>query len=262
MRVDIQDILNDWPYEPGQITARRIRGDDGNDKLQLRLEMGIMQMDLTARPDGLKPLGYDSYLDYHLAQLERFREAGTTDGFALDEQACQDLRNEGMLFYHRYLAAFVLEDFPLVIADSDHSLAMMDLIRQYAAEDSDKFLIEQYRPYVLTMRARATSRMLLEAGEPRAALMAVNEAMSNIVECLSRFHPDGEVPPSSEMAILQALAEEIESQVPVDPLTKLRKDIDQALAEERYEEAAILRDQLKRATGEPEGPRDLPTINE
>jgi hypothetical protein len=254
MRVDIHDILDDWPYEPGQITARRIRGDDGSDKLQLRLEMGIMQMNLTGRPDGMRPLGYDSYLDYHLAQLQRFKDAGTEDGFTLDEQSCQDLRNEGMLFYHRYLAAFVLEDFSLVIADADHSLAMMDLIRKHAAEESDKFLIEQYRPYVLAMRARATSRMLLEAGEPRAALMAVNEAMQNISDCLSQFQPDGEVPPSGELAILQALAEEIESQVPVDPMTKLRKEIDQALEEERYEDAAVLRDQLKRATGEPEGP--------
>ena len=259
MRVDITDILNDWPYEPGQITARRIRGDDGSDKVQLRLEMGLMQMELTGRPDGMKPLGHDSYLEYHQAQLQRFLDAGTEDGFALDDQACQDLRNEGMLFYHRYLAAFVLEDFPLVLADARHSLTMMDLIRKYAAEESDKFLIEQYRPYVLAMRARATAQMLLGENDPRGALEAVAETIGEIGDCLRQFHPDGDLPPSSELAILQALADEIEAQVPVDPATKLHGQIEEALAEERYEDAAMLRDQLRRLNDAPaEAPTDTP----
>ena len=34
--------------------------------------------------------------------------------------------------------------------------------------------------------------------------------------------------------------------VPVDPVTKLRKQLDEAIAEERYEDAAAIRDQLKR----------------
>ena len=38
MSLDISHILEDWPFEPGKVTARRVRGDDGRDKIQLRLD--------------------------------------------------------------------------------------------------------------------------------------------------------------------------------------------------------------------------------
>ena len=44
MSFDISDILADWPYEPGQISARKITGDDGKEKIQLRLDLGLLQM--------------------------------------------------------------------------------------------------------------------------------------------------------------------------------------------------------------------------
>lgn len=246
MGVDISDILDDWPYEPGQITARRVRGDDGRDKIQFRLDLGLLQMEVTGRPDGERPYSYESLLAYHQARLKRCRDNDNEEDFKLDEQTCERLRTEGLMYYHRYLAAFILEDYDIVEADTARSLEMMDLCSKYAAEESDRFVVEQYRPYVLMMRARARARLALADNRPKAALLAVREAIADVTACFQRVGEGERTAQSSELAILQALVAEIEARVPVDPVTKLRKQLDKAIAEERYEDAAAVRDQLKR----------------
>lgn len=264
MSVDISDILDDWPYEPGQITARRVRGDDGRDKIQLRLDLGLLQMEVTGRPDGERPYSYESLLAYHQAQLKRYRDNDNEDDFKLDEQACERLRAEGLMYYQRYLAAFILEDYDIVEADTARSLEMMDLCAKYASEESDRFIVEQYRPYVLMMRARARARLSLADNRPKAALSAVQEAVADVTASYQRAGEGERAAQSSELAILQALAAEIEARVPVDPVTKLRKQLAAALEEERYEDAAAIRDQLKRLTptdvNQPHSGPDVPPL--
>jgi protein-arginine kinase activator protein McsA len=45
--------------------------------------------------------------------------------------------------------------------------------------------------------------------------------------------------------VLQALRKEIRRYVPEDPIRKTKKLLDRAISEERYEEAARLRDELE-----------------
>ncbi|MCP4378467.1 MAG: excinuclease ABC subunit B, partial [bacterium] len=70
MTLDIGDIMDQWPYRPGQITARRINGMDGLEKIQLRLDLGILQMNVSGRPDGQRPHGCESLLEYYRKELE------------------------------------------------------------------------------------------------------------------------------------------------------------------------------------------------
>ena len=58
---------------------------------------------------------------------------------------------------------------------------------------------------------------------------------------------------SGELAILQALAAEVRSQIPLDPIEKLKRALSKAIAEERYEEAAGLRDQIRKAEEQSQG---------
>ena len=62
---DIVPLLKGWDYEPGTINVRKINGLDGRQKLQMRLDLGLLQMELTGRPDGAKPHGFDSLLEYY-----------------------------------------------------------------------------------------------------------------------------------------------------------------------------------------------------
>ncbi len=56
---DLSSILRDWPYESGQINVRLISGDDGEPKVQMRLDLGLLQMEAFGRPDGERPQGYE-----------------------------------------------------------------------------------------------------------------------------------------------------------------------------------------------------------
>ena len=255
MAVDIGGILEEWPYEPGQLTARRITGEDGKERIQLRVELGILQMEVTGRPDGQRPHGFDSLLDHYKYELEKYkRENGSDVGFDLDEQACELLRAEGVMYYHRYLAEFIMEDYPAVERDTLRNLQLMDFCNAYAIEESDRYLLEQYRPYVLMMNTRARAGLAVRSNRPKVALACIRKGIRQIAKFYRRFGQEETAESSGEIAILEAMAKEIQLRLPVDPIKKLRQKLSSAVREERYEEAASLRDQIRLATGKDPSP--------
>jgi hypothetical protein len=249
MTVDISGILSDWPYHPGQLTARRIRGLDGREKIQLRLDLGLLQMEVAGRPDGARPHGCESLLDYYETQCELYRkEHGGTEGFEVDAEACELLRAEGMLYYHRYVAEFVLEDFAAVQRDTTRNLRLLDLCAAHAASPTDRAALEPHRPYILMMRTRARCQEQLAANHSQEALAIVQRGIREITDYLTDSGQEDAVSRCAELAILAELAEEVQSRVPVDPLVKLKRALAKAVAEERYEEAAAIRDRIRRVS--------------
>src|SRR3954463_13643664 len=90
---DITPVLSDWEYEAGTINVRKVAGLDGRPKLQMRLDLGLLQMELTGRPDGTRPHDCESLLDYYETQLrEHEKQNGTDLGFHLTSEQCQSLR--------------------------------------------------------------------------------------------------------------------------------------------------------------------------
>ena len=55
--LDLNNLLDGWSHEPGQVKARKIVGNDGREKLQLRIDLGVIQMEMQGRPDGERPFG-------------------------------------------------------------------------------------------------------------------------------------------------------------------------------------------------------------
>lgn len=247
MSLDISDILKEWPYDPGRIKVRRIEAEDGRECIQLRLDLGLLQMETTGRPDGQRPHGFESYLEYHKDRLRSHLSAhGSDEGFRLDEADCEQLRTEGVMYYHRYLAAFVLEDYAAVDRDTTRNLRMFDLCSRYAENDVDRTILEEYRPYVVMMRARARAHQALDEHRYRAALEEVQAGVREILDFFSETGQEDLEDESSEVAILQAMAKDIRGKIPVDPIQRLRRELAKAVAEERYEEAARLRDRIER----------------
>ena len=64
MQRDLTELFEEWPFESGQITVRVIEGTDGNSRIQVRLDLGLLQMNTDNRPDGKRPHGFDSLLEY------------------------------------------------------------------------------------------------------------------------------------------------------------------------------------------------------
>lgn len=245
MSLDIHHILNRWPFKPGEVNVRRIKGDDRREKIQLRLDLGLLQMDTTGRPDGQKPHGFESLLSYYEHALEDHTTAhGTQDGFILDEDACEKLRAEGVMYYHRYLAEFVLGDYESVQRDTRRNLRMFDLCAAYAAEEYDQCVCEQYRPYVLMMYTRARARGEIRKNRPKRALAVIRRSIEEIQNLYDRFGQEETTETSMELSVLRALEREIKSLLPRDPRLRLAKELEEAVREERYEDAADIRDRL------------------
>src|SRR4051812_10799411 len=55
MSFDISHILDKWEYHPGQVVVRKFIGRDGQEKIQLRVDLGLLQMNAEGRPDGKRP---------------------------------------------------------------------------------------------------------------------------------------------------------------------------------------------------------------
>lgn len=244
---DLRDILKDWEYEPGKISVRRILGSDGRDKLQTRIDLGLMQCQLDGRPDDDRPNGYESLLEYYETRLaEHVNRTGDDGGFVLGSAACRDLRHEGYLYYQRYLALFVLEDFERVARDTARNLRLMDFLSRYGANEEDRSILDPQRPYLVMMYNRARALIALGQNEAERALRIVDGAIyrvSGLLEELELGEAE-EIDEQSEIKLLEDLRARIIAALPENCPTKLELDLNQAVADEDFERAAAIRDQL------------------
>ena len=49
---DLDNLLRDFPYESGRVNARLVKAEDGREVIQVRVELGVLQMECVGRPDG------------------------------------------------------------------------------------------------------------------------------------------------------------------------------------------------------------------
>jgi tetratricopeptide (TPR) repeat protein len=244
---DIAPILKGWDYEAGTINVRKVAGLDGQPKLQMRLDLGLLQMEMTGRPDGVRPFGHESLLDYYEDLLAQHRKDNGSDlGFTLTRDQCATLREEAVMYYHRYLSLFVLEDFAGVVRDTGRNLHVLDFCSRYATDDTDRYYLEQYRPYIVMMNTRAKASLLKDRSKYREALATIEEGLDSIREFFVRLGQESAYGQSNEVKVLKKFAREIRKKLPVDPMRKLQKQLDRAVEQERYEEAARLRDEINR----------------
>ena len=95
MNFDISNLLENWDYQPGQIIVRKFTGRDGQPKIQLRVDLGLLQMNVHGRPDGKKPMGHTSLFEYHETRLKKYMEEhGSDDHFVLKAEDCAKLQLE------------------------------------------------------------------------------------------------------------------------------------------------------------------------
>ncbi len=246
MSEDIGLLLVGWDYVPGEITARKIVGDDGKEKLQLRLDMGLLQMEMQGRPDGQRPYGKESLLHHFLAELDRYKAKHIGDeGYQLSSEDARFLREEATQYYYRYLSLYQLGDYEQVEKDTARNLRVFDLIKKYAAEESDRLSLELYRPYVIMMNTKAKAQRLLQAHDHKRALTVVENGAARVESFYQSFDHAGLVGASGEIASLKRLAEHIREEMPRTRKEILQEQLQQAIRGEEYEKAARLRDELR-----------------
>lgn len=245
MKYDIGDLLNSWPFDPDEFVARRIVAKDGTEKIQIRIDMGMLQLDMQGRPDGQRPHGCDSLLQYYEVALSQ----GVTEvADGLGEDACEDLFQEAWQFYQRYLGLFHLEDYAGVVRDTDHNLRIFDVVEKNANSEDVKWYFEQYYPHAIMMQARAQAMMALDEENYRAAMREVKRGIERIDEFVTGW--EGEVGEDDfpELTYLRDWYEELEQERPLSRREQLERDLTVAVEAENFEEAARVRDKLRTMT--------------
>lgn len=242
---DITPLLREWDYESGTMNVRKVRGSDGRVKLQMRLELGLLQMEMSGRPDGTRPFGFESLLDYFESKLIEHRaKKGSPDGFGLNGKQCHQLREESAMYYQRYLSLYVLGDYDGVIRDTGRNLRVLDLCSKFAIDEQDRLMLEQYRPYILMMNARAQASLLIKEEKLNEALAAVKAGLARIKDFFERFGHADAYEGCDEARVLKKFAKEIRKKIPVSPGERLARKLKKAIAAEDYESAAKFRDEI------------------
>jgi hypothetical protein len=247
---DIDAALDGWAFKPDVVQARVIEAADGRDVIQMRVELGVLQLELAGRPDGRKPHGHRTYFDYLKAKATAAGVAGKR--FTLSEQHCAEADREFMQFYHRRVCWLALHEFDRAVADADHTLAFMDFIRDHSPGREFTRAHEQYRGFVLFHRTQAAAAARAEAGDAEGAIDAVRTGAAKIRAHQAEFEPEAEPDEDPMLTQLGRLEAEIRDRHGVGET--LREKLDKAVADEDYETAARLRDAIRgRRTGGPGG---------
>ncbi|TAN38039.1 MAG: hypothetical protein EPN23_03560 [Verrucomicrobia bacterium] len=245
MSEDLNHILRDWDFDPQRVTARWVRTEDGYVAVQLRMDLGVFQMQPSGRPDGQKPHGAPTLLQHYLT-LEQTLPAHDP-ALRLDEKNCGALQQEAMQFYYRYIACFALREFDCVIRDTNHNLKIIQYVIRHAPEEMRRAFLPFY-PYVRMMNARARAEKAMSGQRFDEALVALDTARAEI-ETFCTEHELSDLPVAAPaLATLHELTEQISKRRPRSKTERLREELDRAVASENYERAALLRDQLSALT--------------
>jgi hypothetical protein len=213
MRRDIDEALQGWPYEPepGEIMAREVRARDGRSVVQARIELGLLQMEVDGRPDGVRPHGFATYLDYlrHRAASRGLSPGGKAPTWTMSSEHCEEADREFVQYYHRRIAWLTLQRYDKALADAEHTLA-------------------------------------LEHRRPDEAIDVVREGVERLArhrEIWDSEHEETDTPHVTLIEQLGILEGEIRKSFAVEKT--LREQLDEAVADEDYERAARLRDQIR-----------------
>jgi hypothetical protein len=242
--IDLRPLLESWPYDP-ENDARLVRGADGREVLQVRTPVGLEQLELEGRPDGLHPHGKPSALDHYLQRLEQARAAGKEAEFELSPEECLELFSEGTLYYFRYLRLFQLQRWAETIRDSARNLRLFDFVHCHASQEEDRNYLERWRPYVLRMNTAASALLLLDQDQHAQALEVIRAAL-DAVENLEDMDDDTfQFERGRSLVALRELAAQIERTRPLSKVERLERQLRRAIETQEFERAAELRDRLR-----------------
>ena len=240
-RRHIDAILKEWEFVPGEVSARIVSGSDGREVLQMRIDLGLLQLEVSGRPDGERPGGAETYFDYLLALAVHEGQ-----DFVLSEEQCTEADREFVQFYQRRICWLALRDFERAVRDADHSLAFMDFVRSCSPSEEWTMSHEQYRPFILFHRTQAKALVTLEDKNPEAAIEEINQGLNRMRELYAEFEMEERFEEDELVERLDQLRESLRDHYHVG--RTLHEQLADAVESEQYELAAKLRDEIAKRT--------------
>ena len=241
---DIRELLENWPYDPDN-EARIVRGKDGREILQVRSPLGLEQLEMQGRPDGARPHGLDSALEFYQQKLAQAKAAGSEAEFELSAQDCAELFGEGTLYYFRYLRLFQLRRWADTVRDTTRNLQLFDFVHRHATRDEDRQHLEKWRPYILRMNAAASALHWLERGDAPQALRIIQGGREQIAALEEMDDDTFRFERERSVAALHDLEKQIQQKQPISAMDRLQRELRRAIEQQEFERAAELRDRIR-----------------
>jgi hypothetical protein len=203
----------------------------------MRVEMGVLQLETTGRPDGERPESCETFFE-HLIQEEIARG----EEFELTEEECLECDREFVQYYHRRVCWLALQQYERAVNDADHTLAMMDMCRRHSPDEDWTLSHEQYRPFVMYHRIQADAMAKIVDDNAEAAIHSINSGLDALKKVFVEHEAEEHFDDDELVARLVELREQLRDQFDVGKT--LHERLADAVATEQYELAANLRDEL------------------
>ena len=234
---DIDSVIEGWDYVPGEVNARRITASNGRELLQMRVDMGLLQMEIDLRPDGIRPHGAETYFDYLVGEVVREGEE-----FELSSEQCTESDREFVQYYHRRLCWLSLREYGSAVKDAEHSLAFMDFVREHSPDEEWILSHEQYRPFVLFHRIQAGALAALDDDGPEIAIAEINRGLDSFRDLFLQYDAEDQFDTDELVIRLRDMRESVRKRYELG--NTLDEQLAEAVKSENYELAAQLRDQM------------------
>jgi hypothetical protein len=236
-RQDISRILKEWPFDPlGASNIRRLELAD-RVVLQMRVDMGVLQLETTGRPDGATPHQKATYLDYLRTEAAHHPE------MQLTEEQCLEVDREFVQYYQRRVCWLQLKEFRRAVEDADHTIALMDFCQVHSPSEQWTLSHEQYRPFVLYHRTQAAALDVLQLENgPELAIEEINRGLAIMHQIFVAYEAEEQFDEDELVQRLQEFRESLRNRFEVGKT--LKEQLEDAVASEQYELAAKLRDRL------------------
>lgn len=223
---DLGPLLQGFPYEPGRVQARLVRAEGGREVLQVRVELGILQMECDGRPDGLE------------SAFAPGRDLSSAPGAAAGRLEVSQLEQRVVAFLAAGDPGRALRD----------TASMLHALRRLGEEApaAEREWAESARFSVVVLRTRAMVAALVRAGRQRDASIAIEQGLAMLRLEAEQIGIDAEFDALADVRALRTLRESLVPQLPPALRGELEARLEAAVRAENYELAAILRDELRR----------------
>lgn len=242
MSQDIDSAIRGWDFKPGMVQARLVQAGNSRQVIQLRIDLGLLQIEATGRPDGTRPHGCATYFDYLRQQARVADRAGQS--FLLSEEQCEEADREFVQFYHRRICWLALRNYGRAIADADHTLAFMDFVRDHSPSDEYTGVHERYRGFVGFQRTQAAAAFAVEKNNPEEAIDEIRAGLDRLREFFAAHNAEEQMEEDGMIQQLRKMERSLRQTHGIE--ATLREQLERAVANEEYEAAAKLRDALRR----------------
>ncbi len=255
MTLDLWELFEGWQETPTDMAAREIIGRDGQPALQLRVEMGLLQLQPTGRPDGGRPSGFPSALEHIRHELCLHARVETTDWRELQREISQ--LNYRRVAYSSLVDAAVEEEqtdaaerwLGAAIDDIEACLERLTLMRDHKAPSMSPEL-RSLLPTLVFNRARQRSQRWVLRGEHEHAIEEVDDGAAQLAIVLQQLDSNADPAEDAGVRFLQSLSARLRRQFNIDKT--LQEQLAEAIENEDFEAAARLRDALSRRDQESE----------